>query len=63
MKNLKHKYDVSFNINDETKNVDRSTYFKSSHQINWDFDCAGTVGTLGSAGGTAGTLGTFGCCC
>ncbi len=63
MNNLKHKYDVSLNINDAVKNVDRSAYFKDSQQISSNFDCAGTVGTWGSVGGCAGTLGSFGCCC
>ncbi len=63
MNNLKHKYDVSLNINDTAKSVDRSTYFKESQQINSDFDCAGTLGSAGSFGGTFGSLGSFGCCC
>ncbi len=63
MNSLKHKYDVSLNINDATKNVDRSTYFKDSQQIDNDFDCLGTLGSAGSFGGTLGSLGCFGCCC
>ncbi|MBL4660995.1 MAG: hypothetical protein JKY19_11620 [Alcanivoracaceae bacterium] len=66
MKNIKHKFDMSIDLQGSIHKIDRANYFETSVEPIKDdggFDCGGTLGSAGTFGGTLGTFGCFGCCC
>ena len=66
--NVKHKYDVCLELDQDVQNVVRATYFASELDSNrveevGGIDTFGCLGCAGTFGGTFGCLGTAGCCC
>ena len=69
--NVKHKYDMSLELDQDVQSIVRATYFiceiepKSSQKCTGGggIDTFGCLGCAGTFGGTFGCLGTAGCCC
>ncbi len=62
-KDINHKFDILLNLGDETKQVERATFFIDKGEQTNAIDTFGCLGCMGTFGSTFGCLGTAGCCC